>query len=95
MKNNDGLADMTDPDDAPELTADLLAEAEVFHGETFVRRADGRAKAIPAPAMAAQEQISIRLDADLLALLRAAGPGWQSQINGLLRQSLGMKPGMP
>jgi len=78
-----GSPDWTDPDDAPEPTAELLAKAETFEGDSFVRRGRGRPKA-----GAAKEQISVRLDPDVLAALRAAGPGWQSQINTLLHQAL-------
>lgn len=39
---------------------------------------------------AAKEQINIRLDPDVLALLRQAGPGWQTRINGFLRTALGL-----
>ncbi len=82
-KNPAGSADWADPDDAPELTEEMLADAEVFEGNTFVRRGRGRPKSD-----AAKEQISVRLDPDVLAKLRAAGPGWQSQINTLLRRAL-------
>jgi uncharacterized protein (DUF4415 family) len=84
-KKAGGSANWTDPDDAPELTAAMLDQAEVFRGSTFVRRGRGRPKS-----EAAKEQISVRLDADVLVKLRAAGPGWQSQINFLLRQALGL-----
>lgn len=82
-KNPAGSADWTNPDDAPELTAEMLADAEVFEGNTFVPRGRGRPKS-----GLAKEQISVRLDPDVLAKLRAAGPGWQSQINTLLRCAL-------
>jgi len=72
-----------DPDDAPEMTEAMLADAEFFHGDTFIRRGPGRPKS-----NAPKELISVRLDPDVLAKLRAAGPGWQSQINALLRQAL-------
>jgi uncharacterized protein (DUF4415 family) len=72
-----------DPDDAPVLTDAMLADAEEFVGNTFVRRGRGRPKS-----GAAKEQISVRLDPDVLAKLREAGPGWQSQINTLLRDGL-------
>jgi uncharacterized protein (DUF4415 family) len=75
----------TDPDDAPALTEAMLKDAEYFRGDTFVRRGPGRPKS-----EAAKEQISVRLDPDVLTKLREAGPGWQSQINGLLRQALGL-----
>ena len=82
-KRHAGSADWTDPDDAPELTAELRDKAEEFHGDAFVRRGRGRPKSD-----ATKEQISVRLDQDVLAKLRKAGPGWQSQINELLRQAL-------
>lgn len=75
-----------DPDDAPEVTEAMLGEAEFFHGEAFVRRGPGRPRS-DAP----KEQISVRLDHDVLAKLREAGPGWQSQINALLRHALELK----
>ncbi len=79
----DGSPDWTDPDDAPELTADFFAEAELFEGDRFIRRGRGRPKSD-----GVKEQISVRLDPDVLAKLREAGPGWQSRINVLLRQAL-------
>lgn len=82
-KKQSGLANWVDVDDAPELTAELLSHAEVFQGDTFVRRGPGRPKA-----EIVKQLISVRLDPDVLAKLREAGPGWQSQINVLLRQSL-------
>lgn len=80
-----GSAEWVDPDDAPPLTKAMLDRAEVFEGDRFIRRGPGRPK-LAAP----KEQINVRLDADVLALLRASGPGWQTRINELLRQSLGL-----
>jgi len=78
-----GSPDMLDPDDAPELTADMLKRAEVFEGNTFVRRGRGRPLAD-----VRKEQINVRLDPDVLERLRASGPGWQTRINEMLRISL-------
>ena len=72
-----------DPDDAPVLTEAEAREVEVFKGDTFVRRGRGR----PTTGNA-KELVSLRLDPDVLAQLRAAGPGWQSQVSGLLRLAL-------
>jgi len=80
------LPDWTTPDDAPELTASLPESAEVFEGDSFVRRGRGRPKTDRA-----KEQISVRLGQDVLVRLRAAGPGWQSQINEMLREALGIE----
>ncbi len=85
-KKPGGSVEWSDPDDAPELTAEMLSRAEVFEGNTFIRRGRGRPNSA-----AAKEQISVWLDPDVLAKLREAGPGWQSQINALLRRALGIK----
>jgi len=85
-KKSTGSAEWSDPDDAPDLTTELLETAEVFEGDRFVRRGRGRPKSA-----AAKEQISVRLDPDVIAKLREAGPGWQSQINALLRLGLGLQ----
>jgi uncharacterized protein (DUF4415 family) len=85
-KKTIGSAEWSDPDDAPELTPELLETAEVFEGDTFVPRGRGRPKS-----GVRKEQISVRLDPDVVAKLRESGPGWQSQINELLRRGLGLE----
>lgn len=35
-----------------------------------------------------KKPVSIRLDPDLLVALKATGPGWQSRVNGLLRDAV-------
>jgi uncharacterized protein (DUF4415 family) len=87
-KKPSGEAAWVDPDDAPELTAAFFDRAEVFHGDTFIRRGRGRPKG-----GAVKEQISVRLDPDVIARLREAGPGWQSRLNSLLRVALGLPEG--
>ena len=82
---DDGAGDWVDPDDAPELTEEMLADAEYFIGDTFIKRGPGRPKG-----GANKEQVTIRLDPDILARLREAGPGWQTRVNGLLREALGL-----
>jgi uncharacterized protein (DUF4415 family) len=81
-KKKTGL-DWTDPDDAPPLTKAMLEGAEVFEGDGFVRRGRGRPKA-----MSPKEPVQIRLDHDVVAKLRAAGPGWQTRVNEILRVAL-------
>ena len=71
-----GSPDRIDPDDAPELTVEMLDQAEVFDGDTFVRRGRGRP-----PLDVGKEQINVRLDPRVLERLRASGPGWQTRIN--------------
>lgn len=71
----------SDPDDAPELTSEFFKSADLYEGSKLKVR--GRPKAV-----APKEPIKIRLDADVLAALRASGEGWQTRINDTLRASL-------
>ena len=68
-----------------------LKEARDGHGlahtpEQIVARRRGR----PAGTTQAitKEPVKLRLDADVLAALRASGDGWQTRINDMLRASL-------
>ena len=70
-----------DPDDAPELTDNWFAKADLYEGEKLVRRGGRPKKATP------KEAVNIRLDADVLARFRANGRGWQSRINAALRKA--------
>lgn len=49
--------------------------------QAAIRRMRGR----PAAANP-KRQVTLRLDADLLRVLRASGKGWQTQVNNLLRR---------
>ena len=80
VKNKTGSTKWVDPDDAPTLTKEFFAEAEIFDGSSFVRRGPGRPKSANA-----KEAVNIRLDPDVLAALRQSGPGWQSRVNLILR----------
>ncbi len=70
-----------DPDDAPELTAAFFKSADLYEGAK--PKARGRPKAA-----STKEPVKLRLDADVLAALRASGEGWQTRINDTLRASL-------
>jgi len=56
-------------------------KAEVYEGPRL--KARGRPKAA-----VTKEPVKLRLDADVLAALRASGEGWQTRINDALRASL-------
>ncbi|MEY3502023.1 MAG: hypothetical protein RL763_91 [Pseudomonadota bacterium] len=71
----------SDPDDAPELTAEFFKSADLYEGDKL--RGRGRPKS-----ETPKEPVKIRLDADVLAALRATGEGWQTRINDTLRASL-------
>jgi uncharacterized protein (DUF4415 family) len=74
-----------DPDDAPELTDDLLDRAELRDGDRIVRR--GRPPLGDEPKSA----VTLRLDTDILRSYRETGPGWQSRINDDLRRARKLK----
>jgi uncharacterized protein (DUF4415 family) len=80
-KSKQSLRPWVDPDDAPEITEQWVSEAELYQGEKLLRR--GRPKSL-----VTKEPVKIRLDADVLAALRATGEGWQTRINDTLRASL-------
>jgi uncharacterized protein (DUF4415 family) len=81
-----------DPDDAREWTDDQFSRAEYAVGGKVVREAQGtltRRRGRP-KLTSPKEQISVRLDRDVLAALRASGPGWQARMNQVLRKAFGV-----
>ena len=83
------LGPWVDPDDAPELTDELLDRiletAEISEGDKIIRR--GR----PPLGAKAKGVVTIRLDADVLESYRALGTGWQTQVNADLRRARKLK----
>jgi uncharacterized protein (DUF4415 family) len=82
--------------DSPELTDEELASMrparEVLPPEFFEmveRERERRRRGRPALA-APKQQVTLRLDADVLDSYRAEGPGWQSRINATLRKARGL-----
>jgi len=59
--------------------------ARVHTPQQIAARRRGRPK-LEAP----KEAVKLRLDADVLAALRASGEGWQTRINDTLRASLAL-----
>jgi len=66
-------AALSDPDAQP------LSDAELAH----LRPARGRP-----PVAVKRPMLSMRVDPDVLAHLRASGKGWQTKVNALLRQAV-------
>lgn len=69
-------ADPTDPEDF-DVTADALAQAKAERRKRMGRPLSGPGK----------EQVTLRLDVDVLARFRATGPGWQTRLNDALRHA--------
>jgi uncharacterized protein (DUF4415 family) len=73
-----------DPEDAPEVTLQWVAEADLYAGEKLVRRGRplGSIKAAP------KVSTTIRFDPDVLAALKTSGKGWQTRVNAAMREWL-------
>ena len=78
-KQQTGASSWIDPDDAPILTSEEIARADVYIGDTLIRR--GRPK-LERP----KQAVKLRLSADVLEHFRASGPGWQTRINEMLER---------
>lgn len=78
-----------DPD-APEATDEELAQAKPF-AEAFpdlmesIKRARGR-PSIEKP----RQQVSLRLDPDVIKAFKSTGKGWQGRVNEALRKAAGL-----
>jgi uncharacterized protein (DUF4415 family) len=70
-----------DPDEAPELTEEWFAGADLHHGGTLVRR--GRP-----PSPDKKQLVSLRLSPDVVSGFKKGGPGWQTRIDETLRVAL-------
>ena len=82
MVKNEHIALKADPNDAEDfdVTVDALAVAL----EERQARRRGR------PVGSDKEQVSLRVDKDVLERFRADGAGWQTRMNEALRASVGM-----
>jgi uncharacterized protein (DUF4415 family) len=77
--------------DSPELTDEELAKLRPARDvlppalfEKLTRRRGPQKTPI-------KEAVSLRLDRDVVEYFRAQGPGWQTRINEVLRESAGLK----
>ena len=70
----------------PALDEDSPDASHLIEQAIAKRRAGGPAGS------GSKEQVSIRLDHDVLAAFRGEGPGWQTQINAALREWLMQHP---
>jgi uncharacterized protein (DUF4415 family) len=68
-------------EEIPELTDEMIARADLYENGELIRRGRGRPK-VDSP----KQQVTMRLDADLIATMRASGPGWQVRANEALRE---------
>jgi uncharacterized protein (DUF4415 family) len=79
-----------DPDDAPEWTEEMFAEAELAVGGVVIRPGKWRRAGRPPQGDLPKQQITLRLDPDVIDRFKAGGPGWQSRMNAALRKAVGL-----
>ncbi|KQV54885.1 MULTISPECIES: BrnA antitoxin family protein [unclassified Caulobacter] len=83
-------AEWIDPDDAPEWTDEQFERAEFSIGGKIIRPANGTLTRPGRPkSERPKQQVTLRLDQDVLERLRATGPGWQSRANEILKKAVG------
>ena len=79
-----------DPEIERPLTDDEVAQLRPF-SEVFpdlaesINRGPGRP-----PLESPKQQVTLRLDANVLERLRASGKGWQSRVNDVLKKTVGL-----
>jgi uncharacterized protein (DUF4415 family) len=82
--------DWDEVSDNPELTDEELAQMRPF-AEVFPELAEAIRKSRGRPAVDnPKQQVTLRLDAEVLTRLRASGKGWQARVNAVLRKDLGL-----
>jgi len=90
------MSDWNDPDDAPELTEEMMEIAELRVGGKVIRPAtgylgpNGVVRGRPPLREHAKRQVTLRLDPDVIDRFRADGPGWQGRMNDALRKAVGL-----
>ena len=78
---------MADQPRRPRTLNDARTEAESAFKKvtTKVAEAPPRTTAVPG----VREQVTLRIDQDVLEFFQAGGPGWQERINEALRKAAG------
>jgi uncharacterized protein (DUF4415 family) len=79
-------------DDNPEWTEEDFARAKPLNEfqELMAALYPKRGRPKGSTKAGTKQQISLRLDKDVIARFRATGPGWQTRINAVLRRELGV-----
>ena len=78
---------MPDQPRRPRTLNDARSEAEAAFKKVTAKVAEGPAKKNAVPGT--REQVTLRIDQDVLEYFRAGGPGWQDRINDALRKAAG------
>ncbi len=93
MKENNmhSINKWVDPDDAPEITSELLSSGTKMIGDKAVSGTEfdtaiKKSKLGRPPLKNPKLLVSIRYDAKIIEYFKATGKGWQSRVNEVLAQ---------
>jgi uncharacterized protein (DUF4415 family) len=79
---------MADQPRRPRTLNDARTEAEAAFKKVTAKPAQAPPKQVAIPGV--KEQVSLRIDQDVLEHFRSDGPGWQDRINAALRKAAGL-----
>ena len=78
---------MSQPPRRPRAATDARTAAEAAFKAVTAPRVEAPAKTNAAPGI--KEQVTLRIDQDVLEYFQDGGPGWQDRINAALRKAAG------
>jgi uncharacterized protein (DUF4415 family) len=78
---------MSDQPRRPRTLNDARTEAEAAFKRATAKVAEAPAKKNTVPGV--KEQVTLRIDQDVLEYFQGGGPGWQDRINDALRRAAG------
>lgn len=78
---------MPDQPRRPRTLSDARSEAEAAFKKVTAKVAEAPPKKSVIPGV--KEQVTLRIDQDVLDYFREGGPGWQERINAALRKAAG------
>jgi uncharacterized protein (DUF4415 family) len=78
---------MADQPRRPRTLNDARTEAEAAFKKVTAKVAQAPPKTAALPGV--KEQVTLRIDQDVLEFFREGGPGWQDRINDALRKAAG------
>ncbi len=78
---------MADQPRRPRTLGDARTEAEAAFKKVTTKVAEAPVKKTAVPGV--REQVTLRIDQDVLEFFQGSGPGWQDRINDALRKAAG------
>lgn len=78
---------MSQPPRRPRTSSDARSAAEAAFKAVTAPRAEAPPKKTVIPNV--KEQVTLRIDQDILEYFQGSGPGWQDRINDALRKAAG------